>query len=213
MKTTILLMALGLASTTGFAQQATLKAKESAGSSSTITAEKTAIKTSVSGNGEAAIHSDAAVKKTTEAVQKTKSAAETKITETGNEAKSAVNNTNASVSVQTNSSLNGDINAGNKNNDVLSVKNNSDVMLQKEIKGASVMTAEQSLESAAVNGLHKTSKEVKAGSVKATSAIRSNAAKISGTGLSAGSSVKSALKTKPLNAVVGSKTIAGLKIR
>lgn len=188
----------------------------SAGSANNVMAKNADGETIVTGNGEATLSSDQAgkaAKKTAEVVQNTKATAEGAINGVGNRAKDVVNNTNAFVSLQATSSSEGAVNTSNKDNNALSVKHNSAMMLEKEIKGENIVKAEQKLENTAVNGLQKTDSRIKAGSAKAQSDIKSNTQAVSGTAVSAKSSTKTMLKSKPVKAAVNTKTITGVKIR
>lgn len=212
MKTTILLITFGLVSATTFAQQSTVNAAGSGSSSSSVKTDKTNGKIGVTGTAGANGNSDAAGKTTegaVKAVDKTKAAAKAKIKEAGNEAKSTVNSTNASASIQATSSVNGSANAGDKDNSALSVKSNNDVMLEKEVKGADAVKTMEKVENTATAGVEKTSSKIKAGSAQLKSAVKGNAGKT----VSTVSTVKTALQTKPVKAAVHTKTIAGVKIR
>jgi hypothetical protein len=210
MKTTILLITFGLALATTFAQQSTVNATGSGSSSLSVKTDKTNGKVGVTGTAGAKANSDVAGKTaegTVKAVDKTKAAVEAEVKKAGNEAKSTVN-TNASASIQATSSVKGSENAGDKDNNALSVKSNNNVMLKKEIKGADAVKAIEKVENTAVTGVEKTSSKIKAGSARVKSADET-----SGKTVSTVSTVKTRLQTKPVKAAVHTKTITGVKIR
>ena len=185
----------------------------SAGSDNKVIAESHEGKFTITGNGEATISADDVEKtgkKIAEVARDTKDAAEGAVSEAGNKAKAIANNTNASVSLQAISSS--DVDA-KKDNNALSVKNNSDVMMEKEIKGENIVKAEQKLENTAVAGLQKTDKSIKSGLANAQSNIKNTTDPVSNRTVAAKSGVQTILKSKPVKAAVNTKTITGLQIR
>lgn len=207
MKTTIFLITLGLVSTTTFAQQSDVKVAQNTTVSSTIKTEKTDAKATVAQNAEAAAKTTAgeAAKEGTKIAQSTKSTAENRLNQAGSKTKNAVNNTDVSVAVRTTSSA--DVN----DSKALSVGNNSDVTLQKNIKGADVGKTEQKVESDGTNTLQKTNSNMKAVSARSQSTLKSNTNAISAKAVSTKSSITTAVKPKPVNASTHIKAIAVVK--
>jgi hypothetical protein len=207
MKTTIFLITLGLVSTTTFAQQSTVKVAEATNASSSIKAENTGAATGGTQNAAASVNATAgeAAKETSKIAQSTKSAAEQRLNQASTNTKNKVSNTNANVSVQAATSAN----AGDNN--AVSHSTNTDVILQKNIKGADIVKTEQKLENSSTSALQKTGTSMKETSASSQSALKSNTNKISGKTIAARSTGKTALKTSSVNAAAHTRVMTGIK--